>query len=273
MGLTNNDTDETEKQLKFFQQILRFLHYSSLVMKKTNNQTVFKRMEKKYLITSLQYERIMDAVNWYASPDVYKSCTVFSLYFDTPTHLLIRRSIDKPVYKEKLRLRTYGIPAEDSPVFVELKKKYKKTVYKRRAEMAYADAAFFLMSNIIPEGYQHQRQILNEISWFLRLYRPLAPSMLISYDRTAFCANENHALRITFDRNVLWRDTELSPTEGAWGTPLLRNDQSIMEVKIPGAMPLWLADALAEAEIYPTSFSKYGTAYQQKFLKGGIHYA
>lgn len=254
-------------------------------MKKPQEQTVFKRVEKKYLITEQQYQQIIEKVRCHTEPDHHKSRTVFSLYYDTPDHLLIRRSIDKPVYKEKLRLRAYGIPAECSKVFVEIKKKYKKTVYKRRAEMTFADAEFFLNVNKIPEGYQQQRQILNEISWFLRLYRSLAPSMLISYDRAAYYGTENRDLRITFDHNILWRDTQLSPTEGVWGTPLLEEGQFIMEIKTTQAIPLWLADLLAEAKIYPTSFSKYGTAYRQKLLsrrgsanrqkfsKGEIHYA
>ncbi len=252
-----------------------------------NVQTVFKRTEKKYLITGSQYRNIISAIEEYAKPDRNKQYTICSLYYDTPQNLLIRRSIDKPVYKEKLRLRCYGVPDENTPVFAEIKKKYKKVVYKRRAKMSFADAWDFLGSNDIPCGYDEQTQILNEISWFLKSYDGLAPAMLISYDRTAYFGKENSDLRITFDENVLWRDTKLSPADGIWGNNLLKNlklpdmpkafhdadDLRIMEIKIPGSMPLWLSELLAENKIYPTSFSKYGNAYKQKLLKGDISYA
>lgn len=255
-------------------------------------QTVFQRTEKKYLITEAQFRNIIGTVEAHTNPDKHKEYTICSLYYDTPQDLLIRRSIDKPVYKEKLRLRCYGVPDENSPAFAEIKKKYKKVVYKRRAEMSFADA-WNLLNGMpsramqIQKKYDDQKQILNEISWFMKSYSDLAPAMLISYDRTAYFAKDNPKLRITFDKNVLWRDTKLSPAEGIWGNDLLRNldlpdvpkhfrcsdDLRIMEIKIPGAMPVWLAELLAQNEIYPTSFSKYGNAYKQKLLKGEISYA
>jgi len=257
-----------------------------------NIQTVFKRTEKKYLITSNQYQNIINTIVEFTNPDKHKEYTICSLYYDTPCNLLIRRSIDKPVYKEKLRLRCYGIPDEDSPAFAEIKKKYKKVVYKRRAKMSFADAWNFLGGDLtsisdFQNKYCSQKQILNEISWFKNSYDNLEPAMLISYDRTAYFGKENPNLRITFDKNVLWRDTNLSPADGVWGNNLLQNlnlpdvpqafrhsdDLRIMEIKIPGAMPIWLSRLLAENKIYPTSFSKYGNAYKQNLLKGEISYA
>lgn len=229
------------------------------------DQTVFKRTEKKYLLTQRQYDQIISTVWERTHRDSHKKCTIFNLYFDTPNALLIRRSIDKPVYKEKLRLRTYGIPTENTQVFVEIKKKYKKVVYKRRAKMTYRDAQAFLASGKIPAGYEDQSQILHEIAWFLRFYPGITPSMLVSYDRTAYYDAQNPNLRITFDTNILWRDTHLSPQASAWGNPVLDDALCIMEIKSQQAMPLWLARLLSPAEIYPASFSKYGTAYKRKF--------
>lgn len=233
------------------------------------DQAVFKRTEKKYLLTQQQYKQVISTIRQRTHRDIHKKCTIFNLYFDTPDHLLIRRSIDKPVYKEKLRLRTYGMPSENAQAFVEIKKKYKKVVYKRRAKMTYQDAQSFLSSGKIPSGYEKQLQILREIAWFLRFYPNIAPSMLISYDRTAYYATQNPNLRITFDTNVLWRDTHLSPMADAWGVPVLDDALCIMEIKSQKSMPLWLASLLSSAEIYPASFSKYGTAYKRKLSESG----
>ncbi|MDO4546031.1 MAG: polyphosphate polymerase domain-containing protein [Bacillota bacterium] len=258
--------------------------------------TTFKRIEKKYLITDLQYNWIIDEILAHTNPDSHKRCTVFSVYFDTPDYRLIRRSLDKPVYKEKLRLRTYGVPADDSCAFLEIKKKCKKVVYKRRVEMKYRDALSFIATHQLPAGFQlpvdfdgksletrkaqdllqasrNDRQILNEISWFLHVYPDLAPRMLISYDRAAYYGTTDKNLRITFDTNLLWRDDPADPTKGVWGTRLLDDGLRLMEIKVNGAMPLWLAQLLNETRIFPTSFSKYGTAFTQKLLKGEIKYA
>ena len=234
-------------------------------------QTIFRRIEKKYLITRLQYDWIIDAVRTHTCPDRHQSHTISSLYFDTPDHLLIRRSMDHPLYKEKLRLRTYGIPEESATAFAEIKKKYRKVVYKRRAEMTWRDAYAFLTTGTLPGGYADQQQILNEISWFLGHYRNLSPSMLISCDRAAYYGLRQPQLRITIDRQIRWRDMDLSPMGNVGGTPLLHPGLLLMEIKLPGAMPLWLAKLLAEARIYPVSFSKYATAYRQKLARRKIN--
>ena len=235
-------------------------------------QKTFRRIEKKYLITDEQYGAIISAIRSHTVPDAHKSDIVSSLYFDTPDYLLIRRSLDKPVYKEKLRLRTYGVPSEGSPVFLEIKKKFKKVVYKRRAELSYRDAVALLTGRPY-ERDQCQQQIINELSLFMERYGRLRPSMLISYRRSAYYGIENRDLRITFDENILWRDKQLSPLLGSWGEPILDDGLRLMEIKIPGAMPLWLSHLLSEAQIYPVSFSKYGTAYKTKLSKGEINYA
>ena len=235
-------------------------------------QTVFKRTEKKYLISETQYLKVMEALQDHLEPDQYKASTIFSLYFDTPDCLLMRRSIQKPVYKEKLRLRTYGIPEDDTKVFLEIKKKFKKIVYKRRVKIRYRDVWALLSSEPMSKKYKKQRQILDEIKWFLQFYHKLEPFILITYDRLAYYGKEENKLRVTFDSNLLWRDKDLMPTEGAWGEALLPEGCRIMEIKIPGAMPLWLAEILSELEIFPNSFSKVGTAYRKKLSRGEINY-
>jgi len=233
-------------------------------------QKNFKRIEKKYIISKNQFEQIVDSVSPYLKPDENRRERVFSLYFDTPDDLLIRRSIDKPLYKEKLRLRAYGIPDADTQVFIEVKKKFKKVVYKRRAVMKYEDAKSFLDTSAVPDGYEDQHQILNEISWLTKTYDGLTPSMLISYDRTAYYGIYNTDLRITFDSDIQWKEVRSFPTDTS-GAPLLDENKVIMEIKTSDSMPLWLIKILSDNKIYPTSFSKVGTAHKLKLSKGGSY--
>jgi hypothetical protein len=172
--------------------------------------------------------------------------------------MLIRRSLDKPLYKEKLRLRTYGVPNDDSNAFVEIKKKFKKVVYKRRVKMKYVEAYNYLINGAPPP---ESTQITKEIDWFMKSYENVVPAMVISYERLAMFSNEDKNLRITFDNNIWWRREDLDLRKGAYGQDLLPPKHYLMEIKIPGAMPVWLASALYELNIYPISFSKYGRAY------------
>lgn len=231
-------------------------------------QKIFKRTEKKYIITGSQFEAIIDVISSHASLDTNGQERIFSLYFDTHDDLLIRRSIDKPLYKEKLRLRAYGVLNDETQVFIEIKKKFKKVVYKRRVVLRYEDAKSFLASGIVPDGYDDQQQILNEILWFLKVYDGLSPSMLISYDRGAYYGIDEPDLRITFDSDIRWKTCRSYPTDMG-GTPLLSENKIVMEVKTSGSFPLWLAELLSKNKIYPVSFSKAGAAHKQKLLKGG----
>lgn len=219
---------------------------------------VFKRVEKKYVLSKEQHDALMPVIDEYMCGDSYGQSTIYNIYFDTPTHALIRASIDKPVYKEKLRLRCYGQPKDDSTAFVEIKKKYRGIVYKRRINMNYRDAINFTCNGIPPK---HDSQIAHEIEWFLGYYDKLAPAMVLTYDRIAFFAKDDPNLRITFDTNLLSRDYDFDLSLGVYGKNLLGDGECLMEVKIPDAMPLWLAHKFDELKIFPTSFSKYGSAY------------
>ncbi|MDD6237315.1 MAG: polyphosphate polymerase domain-containing protein [Clostridiales bacterium] len=234
-------------------------------------QSVFRRIEKKYLLTRQQYEKLRHQIDSMTAPDKFEKSTICNIYFDTPNYQLIRRSLEKPIFKEKLRLRSYGVPSADSNVFVELKRKCKGIVYKRRAGMTYSEATHYLKDGTRPHA---NPQIINEINWFIHFYQELQPAMFISYERVARVGKENPNLRITFDSNILWRTEKLSLEQGIWGTPLLQPDEYLMEIKIPGAMPLWLSRALNELNIFPTSYSKYGNAYKLLFHsernKGGV---
>ncbi len=238
---------------------------------------IFKRYEKKYLISGLKYCLLREYLKDMMTIDEYGEADICNIYFDTSNHLLIRNSLEKPVYKEKLRLRSYGTPKEGDTVYVELKKKYKGIVYKRRVKMEISAAEQYLYYN---KPIEKPTQIIKEIDWFMKFYENIKPSMYISYQRIAMYGTENPELRITFDRNILWRDRDLWLEYGSWGSPLLEEDERLMEIKIPGAMPVWLSHILNDLEIYPVSFSKYGKGYQESLQqtyyetrKGDILYA
>ena len=221
-------------------------------------QTVFERTEKKYILTLSQRRALLDRISEYVKPDEYGESTVCSLYFDTDDYRLVRRSMEKPVYKEKLRLRSYSTPKAGSKVFLELKKKYNGVVYKRRQTLEYTQAKEYIRGGKTPDN----SQIMREIDWSMRYYEGIKPKMFIAYDRTAFYSKTDHELRITFDRNVRFRTDNLDLGKGHYGERILDRELCIMEIKALSAMPLWLTEALNELKVFPGSFSKYGTAYQ-----------
>ena len=238
-------------------------------------QTVFERYETKYLLSPSQYAALREKLRGRLREDAYGQYTICNLYYDTPDYRLIRASLEKPVYKEKLRLRSYGVPTADGTAFLEVKKKFRSVVYKRRAAMTLRQAQAYLQSGVRPQAADSQ--ILDEIDWFLGFYRP-EPKVFIGYDRAALAGIADSGLRMTFDTNLRWRGTMLDLGRGDWGAPVLTDGSILMEVKLPAAMPLWLARILGGLAAYPTSFSKYGACYQRFLCKnqgglGGVHCA
>ena len=158
------------------------------------------------------------------------------------------------MYKEKLRLRSYGIANDDSRVFAEIKKKYDGIVYKRRISMTLTEAKEYRPGS-------SKEQIAKEIDYFMDHYKGIAPAMMLQYERDAFYAKDDHEFRITFDDNIRWRTYDLGLDRGYYGNRLLDRRYVLMEVKAGEAMPAWFVRILTENRIYKTSFSKYGTAY------------
>ncbi len=221
-------------------------------------QNTFERYEIKFLISEEQKERIMSAMLPHMRLDKYGRTTIRNIYFDTDSFRLIRRSIEKPVYKEKLRVRSYELADPESGVFVELKKKYRSVVYKRR---------LVLPEREVMRAFEEQSalpvrcQIGDEIEYFRRYYECLSAKVFLSYEREAYYSLGGSDFRVTFDENILYRTEELSLCSPPFGNRLLEDGRTLMEVKTSGAIPLWLVHALSENKIYKTSFSKYGTAY------------
>ena len=221
-------------------------------------QTVFRRYELKYMLTLAQKETILAAMAPHMAPDRYGRTTIRNIYFDTDNYRLIRRSIEKPAYKEKLRIRSYTQATADSTVFVELKKKYDRVVYKRRLPLCETDAMGWLCHE---KACPVDTQISREIQYFIDFYRDLKPTVFLSYEREAYYDKGGGDLRVTFDAHILVRQTDMDLCAPIYGTPILPEGKVLMEVKCAGGIPLWMVEVLSRERIYRTSFSKYGTAY------------
>ncbi len=226
--------------------------------------TSFSRYEAKFFLTPQQHSQLMELLRPHLSVDEYGKHTISNIYYDTDQFDLIRASIEKPVYKEKLRVRAYGKPdPETGTLFIELKKKFRHIVYKRRIVVTPPEARAFLDDGQAPA--HADPQITGEIAHFMQFHRP-KPKVYLSYERVAMFSNEDPELRITFDTNLLWRETELDLCAGSYGTPLFPDERVLMEIKVPGAMPLWLAHGLSQLGVFRTSFSKIGTCYTSFIL-------
>ena len=222
-------------------------------------QTVFQRYELKYMLTQEQKKAVLTAMDPYMALDAYGRTTIRNLYFDTDTYRLIRHSIEQPVYKEKLRVRSYRQAAPGSTVFVEMKKKYRHVVYKRRLSLPEETAIAWMGREV---SCPVSTQIAKEIDYFLDYYVNLRPAVFLSYEREAYAERDGGDFRVTFDDTILCRQEELSLRAKAYGEPLLPTDITLMEIKCTGGLPLWMTHTLSREHLYRTSFSKYGTAYQ-----------
>jgi len=227
-------------------------------------QEIFERMEQKYLLNTTEYLELIPELVRYMEADAYGKYSVSNVYFDTEDFRLIRESMEKPVYKEKLRLRCYGEPSEDGTVFTEIKKKYDGVVYKRRIPMRLKEAQRYLYGGIKPDlscSDFIRKQIFSEIDYMKERY-DLKPAAFISYDRIAFSGKEDPELRVTFDNNIRARSYDLDLRNGRKGLPLLQKGMILMEVKIPGSMPLWMCRVFEKISRCQTTFSKYGEFYE-----------
>ena len=221
-----------------------------------NYTSTFIRREKKYLLSAAQQVQLRTTLAAHTLPDVYNDTDIYTIYYDTPDYLLIRRSIEKPVYKEKLRVRTYGVPGEADPAFIEMKRKCGKTVYKRRIALPYHEVQAFLTSPGTGS------QIAREIGNMLQHYPGLCPSIAIVCHRISLSGREDPSLRITFDSDIRWKSARTDLMARAKGIPLLEDGQQIMELKCSGALPFWISRLLSDLSCFPVSFSKYGKAYE-----------
>ncbi len=220
---------------------------------------VFRRRELKFLLDPRQRQRVEDELARRMVPDRYGRSTICSLYYDTDDYRLIRHSLAKPPYKEKLRLRSYGQIAPGDKVFLEMKKKYKGIVYKRRIKVTQAQAfAFMEREAPLPKD----SQIARELVYFRDHYPQLSPKVCICYERLAWADPEGKGFRVTMDWDIRYRTADLDLTHPTDGERLLAPELSLLEVKASGGIPLWMTELLSREGIHKQSFSKYGRVYQ-----------
>ena len=222
------------------------------------NNGFFMRTESKYLITRHQRAVILNAIRDRMRLDSYGHSLIRNIYFDTPSFRLIRRSLEKPIYKEKMRIRAYGDFSPSETVYVELKKKYKGIVYKRREAMPYPDALCWTTAGGAPP---RDTQIAREIDYFMHFYEELAPMAYLSYEREAYCMTDGGDFRLTLDENIRARFHDVSLDGGDAGESVLDGGLVLLELKCNEGIPLWLTHLLSREKIFKTSFSKYGVAY------------
>lgn len=219
----------------------------------------FKRIEKKYVLTEKQKNLLFDKISDYIKEDKFHKSNIYNIYFDTKNNDLIINSIDKPLFKEKFRIRSYKIPTLEDKVFFEIKSKYKGIVGKRRCVLKLKE----LYDYIENKKFDESNQIMKEINYYYQLYN-LKPVIFIAYDRLSYCSKTDEALRITIDSNLRSRRYNLRLEQGDKGKKYFEDEKYIMEIKTIGSMPLWLVRTLSELKIYPTTFSKYGNIYKKE---------
>lgn len=232
---------------------------------------VFNRREIKYMITDDEKNELLSVIGEYMNSDPYnkdgKTYSICNLYLDTESDELIRKSLEKPEFKEKIRLRSYGTVPLTATVFLESKKKFDSVVNKRRTPFVLSEAYKYFEDGIIPENpsVAMNKQVMTEIDYIMNFYK-LKPRVFISYDRLAFFEKNNSDFRLTIDRNIQTRRTDLRLDSPAYGNQLLPEGKWLMEAKAFKAFPLWFVHFLSEHKIYSTSFSKYGAEYK-KYLE------
>ena len=232
---------------------------------KREMQNIFKRYEKKYIITREQYPALKNVLSRHMSPDCFGKYLVQNLYYDTDKWDVVRASIEKPVYKEKMRLRCYGALTHESVLFLELKKKYKGIVYKRRMPVPAETFSGNSIRNFIPDA----SQIAREFDFYIKT-NAVSEKIYISYKRIAYVGIAEEGLRVTFDADVRFRLDCLDYSRPGDGHAILPQGKLLMEVKTPDGMPVWLARALCENKIFPTAFSKYGVCYTNHILRAHL---
>ena len=224
---------------------------------------VMQRYELKYLLDGAQTDFLKKSLEGHMRLDQYGRTSIASLYYDTPDSRLIRASLEKPAYKEKIRLRSYGPADASSPVFLELKRKAEGVVYKRRVQTSLEKTEAFFSGGPPPED----SQIGREIAFFRDRYSALRPACLIVYDREAYFEPAGD-LRLTVDYAPRFRTDRLTLDHPDVCAPLLAPGGAILEIKVQQALPLWLSHALDAGEIRKSSFSKYGEAWRLTHAAG-----
>ena len=242
---------------------------------------VFNRREVKYMLNDDDKAALLSIIGNYMDSDPFnkdgKTYSICNLYLDTSSDELIRKSLEKPLFKEKIRLRSYGQVSLKDKVFLESKKKFNGVVNKRRTNFILQDVYKYFDDGTIPQNpfqengkpLKMNRQVMKEIDYIMHFYE-LKPKVFISYDRWAFFEKNNSDFRLTIDTNIQTRRSDLRLDSPTYGEQLLQEGQWLMEAKAFKAFPLWFVRFLSERKLFKTSFSKYGTEYKNYLNKTSI---
>ncbi len=229
---------------------------------------VFDRIEKKYLITKEQKQRILKVVKKHMEKDNFHKSEVFNIYLDTDNFDLIIQSIEQPIFKEKLRARSYK---GYNKVFFEIKTKLcgkeNNVGYKRRICVAKSDYQKIVegrakVADVIKKTAERPRdiQIAKEVDYLIEHFN-LSPKILVFYKRESY-QGENK-LRITFDEDLKYRDKSVNFNKSKNDKKYFKNEKNvIMEIKAHGVLPLWLSRELSAEKIFPERFSKVGGIFK-----------
>ena len=222
----------------------------------------FLRREVKYRLNSEMFEILKREFAAHVVQDKFHFVCVHNIYYDNDSHEIIRRSIEKPLFKQKLRLRAYEKNGElDGHAFVEMKNKYEGSVFKRRVKIPIG-AARLLADGTPLCGVIASGQIADELLFYAGA-KDCRPKIYVSYNRYAYCAKAEKDLRITFDFGIFSRVERLWLCRDSADEQLLTDDDYILEIKSERPFPLWLTGILAKHRLYPQSFSKYGRIYEE----------
>lgn len=230
-------------------------------------QNTFERLEKKLLISNDKVPEFIEKITPYMNPDEYNKngqpYMICNLYFDNDNDDVIRTSVMKPKYKEKLRLRSYGVPNSDSTVFIELKKKLNGVGTKRRAKLTLAEAESYIHTGVHPQKLKYiDEQVLREIDYFIKVNK-VYPKVYISYMRNAYFGKDDSNFRITIDRDIVTRRYDLSLQSGCYGDSLLPQGKTLLEIKFEGVVPLWFSKIFNELGLSFGTYSKYGSEFNE----------
>lgn len=199
---------------------------------------------------------------------------IYSIYYDTANHDIIRQNSSKPFYKEKMRLRSYyDRKNPEDKIFMEIKKKSDGVGNKRRIKLRIKEIEPFVTQGILPKTKDYlSAQVAKELQYFFKMNK-VAPALYVQYDRLALFGKDDKSFRMTFDRNVRTRRSNFQFGESDKDELLLPDGSYIMEIKILGAMPLWLTSILSEYELFSHGFSKYGSKYKQDAENKNLEYS
>jgi len=238
-------------------------------------ETRFQRLELKFLIDEPRADLIRRQLEPYCAIDPHSldhprredghiGYEISSLYLDTPALAFHRAKERGDADRLKLRVRTYS---KTSRATLEVKRRHSDVIDKIRAVVD-RDRVETCVDGLLGdfEVDDHTQAFLHQLG-LLVATSGAGPTLTVRYDREAYASVVDHYARVTFDRQIRARRTEiwdLSPPEDEswvrfddhWKTHHLTLP-IVMEIKCRKAVPFWLIDLIRRNNLSRCSFSKY----------------